>query len=72
MKCIKYLKNLAPYKEGDIAGADDEVAEKLIADGIAVEYEASAPAEPETKSVDSAPEDKMMDGAPEKKTEPEA
>jgi len=48
---VKFVKNYAPYLEGEIAGFEEEVAKKLIDGGVAVVYK--------VKAVDHPEKDKM-------------
>lgn len=47
MKAVKFAQSHPPYQVGEVAGFEDEVADKLVADGIAEAVEES-----EAKAVD--------------------
>lgn len=38
MQVVRFVEGYAPYNAGEIAGFEDEQAERLIASGVAVPY----------------------------------
>ena len=66
MKKVTIIKAHSPYRVGDVAGVDDDVATKLVELGVAKEGEVEVPAdEPkeEVEEKEAVPEEnKQMDG----------
>lgn len=61
MKALKFVKSVAPYVKGDIAGFDAETADKYVKNGFAVAFK-------KEKEVSKDKEDKQVKNE-DKKTE---
>jgi hypothetical protein len=55
MKTVEFLDQNPPYRIGDIAGFEDEIAKRLVEGGKAKYFKPE-----KAKNLDSPPEDKMV------------
>lgn len=66
MKIIKFLTSCSPYTTGEIAGFDEETADRLVKAGVAEPYPKEAPKAPVSPVAPAAPvkETKVIDPKP--------
>ena len=51
-KVIAFVEHSTPYAKGDVAGFENEKAEKYIEDGVAVEYKAKKEVEKKEEKIE--------------------